>query len=253
MSKGKQNSCHSLASGTTGRLHRRAFLRAAGATGPVAGSGGLQLMAAPTTEPAERPVSAKEALARLIEGNKRFVTGKTRWVPMTPAQLIELERGQHPYATVLGCSDSRVPIELILDQGLGDLFVIRLAGHIVDPHVQGSLEYAFVHLDTKLIVVLGHEQCGAVTAAMMAKEQQDQEPVGILHVLEHIEPIFKAIDHRLPVAERVHLAVEANVRLSVKNILTYPGHGEAHQRGDFDVVGAVYDLHTGKVRFLDRT
>jgi carbonic anhydrase len=236
----------------TAPLDRRAFLVAAGAIGAVVGGGGLGLMAAPGEEHATRPVDARESLARLSEGNRRFVEGKTRWVPVTPADLIELEKGQHPFATVLGCSDSRVPIELIFDQGLGDLFIIRLAGHIVDPHVQGSLEYAFVHLDTKLIVVLGHEGCGAVTAAMAAKEQQDREPIGILHVLEHIEPILEGIDENLPQAEKVHMAVEANVRLSMENILTYPGHREAHQRGAFELVGAVYDMHTGKVRFLDQ-
>jgi carbonic anhydrase len=252
MFNSKQTCCSAVDSNTKARLDRRAFLMAAGATGVVVGSGGLGAMADPGEEHATRPIDAKEALARLIEGNERFVKGKTRWVPVTPVERIELEKGQHPFAAVVGCSDSRVPVELIFDQGLGDLFVIRLAGHVVDPHVEGSLEYAYMQLDTKLIVVLGHEQCGAVTAAMAAKEQKDKKPVGVLHLLEHIEPIFANIDKDLPKAEKVHLAVEANVRLSVKNILSYPGHLEAHRRGEFDVVGAVYDMHTGKVRFLDR-
>jgi len=173
-------------------------------------------------------------------------------VPVTPTESVELEKGQHPFATVLGCSDSRVPVELLFDQGLGDLFIIRLAGHIVDPHVQGSMEYAFKHLDAKLIIVLGHEGCGAVTAAMAARESRDKEPFGILHVLERIEPIFQDIDESLPQAEKLRLAVEANVRLSMKRILSFPGHVAAQQRGEFEIVGAVYDMHTGKVRFLDR-
>lgn len=252
LSTNKSICCELVGSNTKGLPHRRAFLKAVGATGAILGSG-LELMAAPPKEHADAPVDATAALARLIEGNERFVKGKTKWVPVTPAELAKLEEGQYPFATVLGCSDSRVPVELIFDQGLGDLFIIRLAGHIVDSHVQGSLEYAFLHLRTKLIVILGHENCGAVTAAMAAKEQQDKEPDGIRCVLEHIEPIFADIDKDLPQAEKVHLAVEANVRLSIRNILAFPGHRDAHQRGEFDVVGAVYDLHTGKVRFLDRT
>jgi carbonic anhydrase len=252
MSNTKSTCCNPVDSNSTARAHRRAFLKAAGATAAVVGCGRLGLMAAPGEEHAARPMDAKEALARLIEGNERFVKGKTRWVPVTPAELVELEKGQHPFATILGCSDSRVPVELIFDQGLGDLFVIRMAGHVVDPHVEGSLEYAFMHLDAKLIVVLGHEGCGAVTAAMAAREQKANEPIGILHLLEHIEPLFEDIDEDLPQAEKVHLAVEANVRLSIETILSYPGHREAHERGEFDLVGAVYDMHTGKVRFLDR-
>jgi len=251
MSTGKRTGCNSVDSNTTAPLHRRAFLKGVGAAGAVVGSGGLELMAAPAKEQATRPVDAKEALARLIEGNGRFVKGKTRWVPATPAQLNELDKGQRPFATVLGCSDPGVPVEMIFDQGPGDLFIVRLAANSVDPHNQRSLEYAFAHLDTMLIVVLGHEGCGAVTAAMAAKER-DEKPIGTRRVLEHIEPILANIDENLPQAEKVRLAVEANVRLSMKNILAYPGRLEAHQRGEFDVVGAVYDWHTRKVRFLDR-
>ena len=89
-----------------------------------------------------------------------------RSLPVTPKELAQLEKGQQPFATILGCSDSRVPIELVFDQGLGELFVVRLAGNVVDPDVQGSLEYAVDHLGTRLIVVMGHQNCGAVTAAM---------------------------------------------------------------------------------------
>ncbi len=252
MSTSKRTGCNSVDSNTAVPLHRRAFLKGVGAAGAVVGSGGLELMAAPGKEQATRPVDAKEVLARLIEGNGRFVKGKTRWVPATPAQLNELDKGQRPFATVLGCSDPGVPVEMIFDQGPGDLSIIRLAGHVVDPHDQRSLQYAFVHLDTMLIVVLGHEGCRVVTAAMAAKERQDEEPIGIQHVLKHIEPVLANIDENLPQAQKVRLAVEANVRLSMKNILAYPGRLEAHQRGEFDVVGAVYDWHTRKVRFLDR-
>lgn len=230
--------------------NRRQFLQLAGASTAVAVTGASSSLAKPEAKDSVRPTTAKEALAKLVTGNKRFIEGKNKPIHITPKQLVELEKGQHPYATVLGCSDSRVPIEMIFDAGFGDLFVIRLAGNVVDTDVEGSLEYAFVHLQTKLIVVLGHEGCGAVTAAMLAKDELEKEPIGIRKLVKQVEPAFKGIDPELPKEKRLHLAVEANVRQSVKQILDYPGHKEANKKGLFQIVGAVYELHTGKVRIL---
>src|SRR5580704_16435468 len=113
--------------------------------------------------------SADEALARLIAGNERFLRGQTHWGGVPRETLVDLAKGQQPFATILGCSDSRVPPEWIFDAGLGELFVVRVAGNIVSPEIAGSLQYAESHLRTPLYVVLGHEGCGAVNAAMETK------------------------------------------------------------------------------------
>src|SRR5262249_38602290 len=113
--------------------------------------------------------SADEALARLVAGNDRFLRGQTQSAGLPRERLAELARGQRPYATILGCSDSRVPPEWIFDAGLGELFVVRVAGNVFSPEVAGSLQYAGAHLQTPLFVVLGHEGCGAVQAALETK------------------------------------------------------------------------------------
>jgi len=124
-------------------------------------------MNAPSND--DSPVSADEALARLMEGNARFLRGELRLL-RTPTQVLaELVKGQHPFATILGCSDSRVPPELIFDAKLGDLFVIRVAGNVMSSQIFGSLQYAGTHLKTQLFMVLGHQGCGAVQAALAAK------------------------------------------------------------------------------------
>jgi carbonic anhydrase len=230
---------------------RRGFLKVAGATAAFAVGGCDELVAAPEQSESESPKTPAEAIAMLKAGNARFVAGKSTRIPVTPEALAKSEKGQHPFATILGCSDSRVPIELIFDQGLGDLFVIRLAGNVVDTDVEGSIEYAVAHLKTKLIVVLGHEGCGAVTAAMAAKDEREKEPVGIRKLVQQIEPALEGINPDLPQSERLQLGVEANVRQSVKEILAFPGHNEARKKGLFDIVGSVYELHTGRVRLVD--
>src|SRR5512136_620867 len=118
---------------------------------------------------AKREISAEEALQRLKDGNERFLRGEAHLPGLTRETLAELARGQHPFATILGCSDSRVPPEWIFDAGLGELFVVRVAGNIFSPEVAGSLQYAGAHLNTCLFVVLGHAGCGAVKAALDTK------------------------------------------------------------------------------------
>src|SRR6478672_11455911 len=114
-------------------------------------------------------LSADEALLQLKAGNERFVAGTARFPTMQKEILIDLAKGQHPYATILSCSDSRVPPELIFDAGFGELFIVRVAGNVVSPEVAGSLQYAGRHLKTPLFVVLGHTNCGAVAAAVEAR------------------------------------------------------------------------------------
>src|SRR5438045_5069773 len=130
--------------------------------------------------------SAAEALNRLREGNARFATGRAQFPTMQKEVLAELAKAQQPYATILGCSDSRVPPELLFDAGFGELFVVRLAGNIVSAEVGGTLQYAGVHLRTPLFVVLGHEGCGAVQAALQSKFHGARERSRIEVLLEAI-------------------------------------------------------------------
>src|SRR4249920_2774202 len=136
---------------------------------------------------AERILTAEEGLARLVAGNRRFVRGQARFPTVQKEILAALAKAQRPYATVIGCSDSRVPPELVFDAGFGELFIVRVAGNVISPEVLGTLQYAGVHLRTPLFVVLGHEGCGAVNAAIAAK-QGAQEPARIALLLDNILP-----------------------------------------------------------------
>jgi carbonic anhydrase len=169
----------------------------------------------PTTSSGPSAPSADEALARLIAGNERFVQGRARFPTVQKEVLAELARGQHPYATILGCSDSRVPPELLFDAGFGELFIIRLAGNVVSPEVTGTLQYAGVHLRTPLFIVLGHEGCGAVSAALAAKREGRRERERIARLLETILPGLDRIDPDAPREAQLAAAVEANVRWSM--------------------------------------
>src|SRR5262245_41884495 len=120
-----------------------------------------------TSQQADAPaLAADEVLARLVAGNERFVRGEAKFPTIQKDVLAELARGQRPYATIIGCSDSRVPPELLFDAGFGELFIVRVAGNVISPEVMGSIQYAAVHLQTQLFVVLGHQGCGAVQAAL---------------------------------------------------------------------------------------
>jgi len=197
----------------------------------------------------ERP-SADEALARLVAGNERFVRGEARFQTAPQELLAELVRGQRPYATIIGCSDSRVPPELVFDAGFGELFVIRVAGNVIGPAVMGSIQYAAVHLKTPLFVVMGHEGCGAVHAALAARNEGASQPSRIALLLDWIVPGLAAVDPVLPADAQMAAAVEANVRWSMHQLLDTP-EGQARMReGVLKLVGAVYELGTGRVRWL---
>lgn len=199
---------------------------------------------------APRPRTAGQALARLIAGNQRFVRGHAHFPTVQKAVLAELARGQRPYATILGCSDSRVPPELLFDAGFGELFVVRVAGNVISPEVMGTLQYAGVYLRTPLFVVLGHEGCGAVNAALSAKFEGTRERARIAHLMRNILPGLKDLDGGSAPQELQDSAVEANVRWSMHQLLATPEGKARIKQGDMKLVGAVYELKTGRVRFL---
>ena len=196
--------------------------------------------------------TAEEALARLKEGNARFVAGHARFPTIQKDVLAELAKGQQPYATVLGCSDSRVPPELVFDAGFGELFVVRVAGNVLGPSILGTLQYAGSHLRTPLFVVLGHEGCGAVKAAIAAKFQGERQKSRIEVLLENILPALDGLDRTLHPEALLEAAVEANVRWTVRTLLETPEARSRAAEGRMKLVGAVYDLDTGAVRFLDQ-
>lgn len=193
----------------------------------------------------ESGISADKALALLKEGNRRYIAHKEMHPDASPERRHELVKGQHPYAVIVGCADSRVPPELVFDAGFGDLFVIREAGNVVDSVVVGSVEYAVEHLGTKLVVVLGHEQCGAVTAA-------------VKHTREgHITSIVKAIEPAVAESKSqpgdpVHNCVVANARRAAAQLrASKPILAKATHEGGLKVLAALYDLETGMVKILD--
>jgi carbonic anhydrase len=195
-------------------------------------------------------VTAAEALQRLEQGNARFATGHLS--STTPAALAasrtKVAQGQKPFAIIVGCSDSRVGPEVIFDQKVGDIFVIRTAGEVVDPVGLGSIEYAVAHLGSPLIMVLGHERCGAVAAAVA----EAREPGHIDTVLKAIQPAVKQTKGEP--GDPVHNAVCAqalNVARQLQN--AEPILKEAIQSGKLQIVAALYNLDTGKVSLLPAT
>ena len=193
--------------------------------------------------------TSEEALARLVAGNERFVRGEARFPTVQKEILAALAKGQRPYATVLGCSDSRVPPELIFDAGFGELFIVRVAGNVISPEVMGTLQYAGVHLRTPLFVVLGHENCGAINAALAARHGA-QEPARIAVLLDSILPGLRDLPPDLTTDVEMRAAVEANVRWSMHQLLETPEVKARLVEGTMKLVGGVFELESGRVRFL---
>jgi len=192
-------------------------------------------------------VSADDALSRLLNGDKRFVAGKSE--EPQGAVLIErrhaLAKDQKPFAVIVSCSDSRVPPELVFDVSLGDIFVVRTAGEVVDEVVVGSIEYAVEHLGTHLIVVLGHQRCGAVSAAVAGAPETGDIP-------DVLKPILPAIEEtKAQSGDRVDNAVRANARDIAKRLKsTGPIIAPRVQSGEMKIVAAYYSLDTGQVELL---
>lgn len=199
-------------------------------------------------------VSAREALDRLQAGNRRFASGTQAGgaIKTRPAETAD---GQEPFAIILGCSDSRVPAELVFDQGLGDLFVIRVAGNIVAPSQIGSVEFAASNFGTRLVIVLGHSRCGAVLAAVeQLQAPTDRRSRNLRSIVNFIQPSVErciAAGANETHDELVEQAVRANIRASVEHLR----HGsdileELIEEEGLRIVGAEYSLETGEVDFL---
>jgi carbonic anhydrase len=202
-----------------------------------------------THEAAAAP-TAEQVLARLEAGNERFVRGEARFPTVQKDILAELAKGQQPYATIIGCSDSRVPPELVFDAGFGELFVVRVAGNVISHEVMGTMQYAAVHLKTPLFLVLGHEGCGAVQAALAAKFRGARERSRIERLLENIAPGLENISPDASADDQLKAGVEANVRWSMRQIMDTPEARARAAEGVIKLVGGVYELTTGRVRFL---
>jgi carbonic anhydrase len=191
-------------------------------------------------------ITADDALARLRAGNERFVAGDLSHPNTGPDRRAEVAKGQVPFAIIVGCSDSRVGPEVVFDQGLGDLFVIRTAGNVVDDVALGSIEYAADHLGAPVILVLGHTRCGAVSAAVAGGEAHG-------HIGSIVEKIKPAVEEtRGKPGDPVDNAVRANVRHVVRQLRgASPILSKLVKAGKLRVVGACYDLDTGRVEFLE--
>jgi carbonic anhydrase len=231
---------------------------------------GIQIArAADPAHAAQSIIPPSEAISRLKEGNGRYTSGNPQHphesreertqmaakshenLGMSAADAAkrreELANSQHPFAVVLGCADSRVPPEIVFDQGLGDLFVVRVAGNVIDDHALGSIEYAVDHLSVRLIVVLGHQRCGAVLAAKETIAAKGRAPAHIQSLVTAIEPAVEATAKD---------DLEATVRANVKNVVqalrsSTPVLKAKVDSGELRVVGAYYSLDTGSVTFLD--
>ena len=228
---------------------------AAPALGRVANQNAIQEDAKDTKSSASQtsdlPETSAQAIKRLVSGNARFVSGELRHPHSATEWRKRLIDGQAPFATILGCSDSRVPPELLFDQGFGDLFVIRVAGNVIDTDVVGSVEYGVDHLKTKLVLVMGHEGCGAVTAALQADADLNKEPNEIRSLVSKIKPATKNVDQNLPFGERLNLSVAENVRKSVKELKAITDLAAAEKESRTQIVGCVYEIKTGRVRMLE--
>jgi carbonic anhydrase len=200
-------------------------------------------------------VSAQEALTRLREGNKRFIQNVRSIESLTTqAKRQELVEGQSPFAIILSCSDSRAPAEIIFDQGLGTLFIVRVAGNIVAPSLVGSVEFAAATFGTQLVVVMGHTRCGAITATLNSIRGNSTSPSkNIASIVHRIQPnIEELVASKQDEKEIIQQSIRANVRASV-NHLRYGSEllEDLCNKNKLQVVGAVYHLETGLVEFFE--
>lgn len=223
----------------------------------VAGACLLALAAAPAVF--ATPLTADQALAKLKEGNNRFVSGKSMHPHTDAARLIQAgteNQGNHAYATIISCSDSRVPVERLFDAGIMDLFIIRVAGNVIDTDEAGSIEYGLAHVNTPVFLVLGHTQCGAVTAVTAAVTGHGHPlEINIPPLVDNIEPAVKRAMELNPKAKEdkdiVPAAIVENVWEGVHDLfMRSPKVREMAKEGKVKVVGAIYDVGTGKVDWL---
>lgn len=226
------------------KVRRRELILGAGAA-LAASAAWAQHVAEPSLTPAA-------AMARLEAGNARFVANRATHRDADRARRTELARGQHPYAVILACADSRVAPELIFDEGLGNLFVVRVAGNVVDDVVLASIEYAVIHLGSTLVMVLGHQRCGAVTATVEAlaghgSEADKDTRIGALADL--IAPAVKAVPPGT--ADKLDAAISLNAARAAAAVLTGSPHlRQMSASGQLKVVAARYGLDDGRVTFV---
>lgn len=196
-------------------------------------------------------MDCEEALFRLKAGNRRFVRGESLHPHEEREWRRHLTHEQHPFAVILGCSGSQAPPELVFDQGFGDLFVVRVAGNVVSPEIMASLQFAEARLGTRLFVVLGHEGCRIVRAALEENLAAPRPPSGIEGLVRLMMPALRGFGAGGNLEAQLPAAVEANVRWSVQQLLERPEARQPLQEKRIQVVGAVCQLETGGVRFLD--
>ncbi|MFD7084344.1 carbonic anhydrase [Streptomyces sp. NPDC002181] len=237
---------HHRADGTPGRrrLVRGALTAAVALGAGLAAGGGSTGAVSRTGLHGPRPATPEAALRELSAGNARWRTFHERHPDATRTVRQALVGGQHPFAVILGCVDSRVPPELVFDQGLGDLMTVRSAGEVLDDAVLGSIAFGVVELAIPLVVVLGHQSCGAVTAAVRAAEGLEQLPGHLRYLAEQIRP---AVDRSLGRNARVDAAVTQNVRLVRARLAAEPDLASRIASGKLAVVGARYELTSQRV------
>jgi carbonic anhydrase len=197
--------------------------------------------------PDQPSVAPAEAISKLKEGNGRYTSGSLQHPGQTTERRTELAKTQHPFAAILCCSDSRVPPEVVFDQGLGDLFIVRVAGNVINDEGLGSLEYTVDHLGTRLILVLGHQRCGAVDAARETIAAKGKAPGHIQSLVTAIKPAVEAT-----AKEDLDATIKANVKHVVDSVRSSaPILKAAIDSGKIQVIGGYYSLDTGAVTFLD--
>jgi carbonic anhydrase len=219
----------------------------------VAGLLGRRAPLARAAEPASGPRrSPDEALRSMLDGNQRFVRGQVEGPRRRPEDFAPLAEGQHPSVVIVSCADSRVPPELVFDQGVGDLFVVRIAGNVVanaGPVVKGSIEYGVAELGAPLVMVLGHTSCGALKAAIKHIEDHDALPGSIGGLVATLKPVVTKVKGRP--GDLLDLAIRANVEAGVERLKALsPIMAPAVRAGRVKVVGGVYDLKTGIVSII---
>lgn len=233
-------------------FNRRAFLRYSGCGALGAASTLAAAVPARASSEASPQPTPDEALTMLKEGNRAFVSGKQVRPAQDESRRHEIAHGQSPFAIVVTCSDSRVSPELLFDRGLGDLFIIRNAGNTIDDVAMGSIEYAVDHLKSPLLVILGHERCGAVTAAIEVVKNNADLPGSLGEMVEPILPAVLKAQSESDSDDLLDKAVRENVRRTVTHLRTSsePMMMQPQQAGTLKVVGACYDLDDGTVDFF---
>lgn len=198
-------------------------------------------------------ITPDDAIVALRAGNERFFRGDSQIPTLNINERRAQIMAQTPFAVVLGCSDSRVPIELVFDQGFGDLFIVRVAGNVVTAATVASIEYAIRHLKCRLLVVMGHEGCGAVTAAMLPDEQRSEEPSQIQELLARIRPAVAALPPIRDPKARMREAVTSNIRYQATQLLQDSLIADSLAEGRIRLIGAYYEIGSGAVDFITET